>query len=164
MSYPPDLNWYTADIWANGHNRSAGASQNVTDLLNNPSDLAFSSINPLLLDCGATLYPELLNSGYTEAAADPGSYLGSLDWLADETPFGQTSSGHDWITGHRPRKLDHHPSIDFPSMGSNISPSSQVPHTPMAGPSGGSRGRTASPKERRRYIPVSYTHLRAHET
>lgn len=152
MSNPPGFDWYTSDIWPNTHNRTAGAFQNVPDPINNPSDFAFASIDPLLLDHAATLPPELLNPGYTGPAADSGSYLGSLDWLADETTFGQTSSGRYGTAGLRPRNLDHHPSLHIPPIGPNNGPSSQVPHTPMAGPSGSSRGRTVSPRERRRYL------------
>ncbi|BCR87532.1 uncharacterized protein ACHE_40096A [Aspergillus chevalieri] len=138
MSCPHDFDWHAPDARANGHKRTAGTPQNVPGLLNNTSNLA-------LLGHAAASSQELLNQGYPGAAGDPEWYLGSLSWLSDETPFGQSSNGHDEATGHQ----DTHHSIDVPPLDSNAGSSAQVPHIPTAGPSGSSRRRTTSLKERR---------------
>lgn len=149
MSCPHDFDWHAPDARANGHKRTAGTPQNVPGLLNNPSNLA-------LLGHAAASSQELLNQGYPGTAGDPAWYLGSLSWLSDETPFGQSSNGHDEATGHQHNNLDTHHSIDVPPLDSNAGSSAQVPHIPTAGPSGSSRRRTTSLKERRRYISLLF--------
>lgn len=160
-SYPSDFGWYTPGVWANGHNRMTGASQIVPNPLNHSSHFSmyqekgFQSVDPLPFDYAAQPSPALLNPGYTVPSAGPQAGLGSLGWLADETPLDYTSSGDNGTAGLRTRHLNHHASIDSP-MRSNIGPSVQEPHMPMAGTNASSREQTAHPRasKTRYFLPL----------